>query len=229
VERSIAQRSGIYLIAGPNGGVYIGSAQHFGRRWIFHRSLLRRGKHHSPHLQHTHDKYGLDSLHFMVLAFVDDAPNLYAVEQEWLDFVFDVVPRHRIYNVTRAANGATGRTATEETRRRLSAALRGKKRTLETRRRMSEGRMGMKFSSSHCDNNALAKSGGKVYTIVAPSGKVYSGVVNITAFAREHGMPVSNMSMMAGGHARSIRGWRVFLGDPPPIRQQPLPGFLIDE
>lgn len=224
---SIARRGGIYLIAGPGGGVYLGSAQAFGKRWTFHRSLLRRGKHHSPHLQHAHDKYGMDALHFMVLAFVDDPAELYAVEQSWLDFVFAVVPRHRIYNVAPSADGARGRKASPEARAKMSAFQRGRPKSEGTRQRMSEGRKGMKFTAEHSRNIALGKGGGKVYTLVDPQGRIYDGVVNLTAFTREHGLPRTGLWQIIRGRSQTCRGWRLFIGAPP-VKQETFSGLLID-
>jgi group I intron endonuclease len=203
----ILSQAGIYAIGGPNGGIYVGSAVRFNKRWIFHKSLLRRDKHHSPHLQHAWNKYGPDCLHFEVLEIVDDVTQLYTIEQHYLDVLFSTVDRRRIYNVTRSADGATGRIHTPETRRKMSAFQRGRKRDADCRRKMSEGRKGMKFAATHCDNNALAKSGGKRYMAIGPDGTIYHGVVNIAAFARQHNAPYAGLRNIACGCAAVAGGW----------------------
>lgn len=59
--------TGVYTITSPSGKFYIGSTQHsFARRWNSHRSLLRKGKHHSYKLQAAWDKYGADRMVFAV-------------------------------------------------------------------------------------------------------------------------------------------------------------------
>ena len=204
---SIAQ-GGIYAITGPNG-IYIGSAVKFRKRWVFHKSLLRRGKHHAKHLQHAHDKYGMDALNFRVLEVVSDMSTLYTTEQRYLDTLFALIDRRRIYNVTQAADGTTGRIPTPEARQRMSAFQKGRKRDAATRQRMSEGRKGMRFSAAHCDNNALAKSGGKRYVIIAPDGTEYRNVTNLSAFAREHGAPRSGLMNVASGVSAAAKGWHL--------------------
>ena len=203
---SITQ-GGIYIIKGPNDGIYVGSAVKFQKRWTFHRSLLRRGIHHSPHLQHAWDKYGETCLTFEIVEIVTDMDQLYAIEQRWLDTIFATVPRSRIYNVTRSADGATGRKPTAETLAKLSALRKGVRKSNETRQRMSAGRKGMRFTPGHCDNNALAKSGGKRYIVIAPDGTVYTDVVNLAAFAREYGAPRAGLANQACGNSPAAGGW----------------------
>ena len=59
--------TGLYTITSPSGKFYLGSTQHsFQRRWNSHRSLLRKGTHHSHRLQSAWNKYGQDKLVFAV-------------------------------------------------------------------------------------------------------------------------------------------------------------------
>lgn len=49
----------IYAIRNTvNGNAYIGSTTNYKSRWFTHKSLLRKGKHHSFILQRAWDKYG---------------------------------------------------------------------------------------------------------------------------------------------------------------------------
>lgn len=204
-------QGGIYAIYGPDGGIYIGSARVFQKRWVFHRSLLRRNTHYAVRMQDAYNAHGAGCLRFAVLEYVDDMTMLHTTEQRWLDRLFAETPRHCIYNVTPSANGATGRKATPETRAKLSAVRKGRPKSEETRRRMSEGRKGMRFAPDHCNNNALAKSGGKAYTLIAPDGAEYPDVVNLSAFAREHGLSKSGLQNVAAGNAPAHKGWNVRL------------------
>lgn len=206
-------QAGVYAIDGPDGGVYVGGSENLQKRWVFHRSLLRRGKHHAKRLQEVYDIYGADAIMFRVVEYTT-ADRVEELEQRYLDELFATRPRDLIYNVTASADGATGRIATEQARQRMSAFQKGRKRSDEVRRRMSEGRKGMRFAPDHCNNNALAKSSGKVYTAIAPNGTEYRNVVNITAFAREHGISRSGLSNVACGRAQTHKGWTLRLQEP---------------
>lgn len=207
--KSIPQ-AGVYAISGPNGGLYIGGSENLRKREVFHWSLLRRGKHHATQLQEDYDTYGVEAITYRVLEYTT-ADLVGALEQRYLDNLFATHPRERIYNVTQSVDGATGRIATDEARRRMSAFQKGRKRTVETRRNMSEGRKGMKFEPGHVENIALGKSGGKRYVIIAPDGTEYRDVLNVTAFARDHGLAKSSLAMMACGKLRIVKGWTLRL------------------
>ena len=55
------------------------------KRFVQHRSLLRRGKHYADRLQDAWNEYGGDVFSMMVLEEVADPGNLAAVEQRHLD------------------------------------------------------------------------------------------------------------------------------------------------
>ena len=59
-----------------NGKKYVGSAVNFKRRRRKHRKSLRKGTHHSPHLQNAWNKYGEDNFKFDVLEYVEDLKEL---------------------------------------------------------------------------------------------------------------------------------------------------------
>jgi len=65
-------RSGIYLITNTiNGKRYVGQAVDLHVRIAHHKSALRRGKHHSAHLQASWDKHGSSAFTFEVIEFLD--------------------------------------------------------------------------------------------------------------------------------------------------------------
>jgi group I intron endonuclease len=60
--------SGIYQIRNiVNNHIYIGSAKNFKTRWNTHLCNLRKGKHHSSHLQKAFRKYGEENFIFEIL------------------------------------------------------------------------------------------------------------------------------------------------------------------
>ena len=79
--------SGIYMIQSISNPkrVYIGSAIDIKSRWYVHKSLLKRGKHHSIKLQRHYDKYGWDDLVFEIIESGDYLceVHLLAREQGW--------------------------------------------------------------------------------------------------------------------------------------------------
>ena len=113
-DESVAdvEASGIYQIRNLlNGKRYVGSAVCFRVRWNGHRMRLRRGDHHSRHLQASWNKYGEDSFSFEVIETC--APELLIErEQHHLDAGAN-------YNVCLVAGSTLGRRHSEQTRRKI--------------------------------------------------------------------------------------------------------------
>lgn len=139
--------SGIYKITNrTTGKFYVGSSCDVKHRMSKHRSCLRRGVHHSQHLQRAWNKYGEDDFSFLLIEEVD-VDSLFLVEQKYLD---DLNPA---YNVCPNADGKRGYKHSEETKNKISKSLMGhksgftgKKHSEETRKKMSEIHTGKKMS-----------------------------------------------------------------------------------
>lgn len=151
------KESGVYQITNrSNGWVYIGSSENIKTRWRSHRAALTSGRHINQRLQHDWNTFGPLAFEFSVLVHCEPS-NLLILEQQFLDKLepWDAFPR---YNVARDAkavmrgrkhseatkNKLRGRTVSEETRQRMSAArvlsghtVVGQKRTEEQRARYS--------------------------------------------------------------------------------------------
>lgn len=115
---------GIYAIVHDESGkVYIGSAKNIYSRWRFHKSLLRRSLHHSPHLQNSWNKYGESAFRFVVLeACLKDAVMLSSREQHWLDKY-----RGKLFNAARYADTNYGKRQSEEQKKANSLFMMGNK------------------------------------------------------------------------------------------------------
>lgn len=112
--------SGIYqIVCHASGNRYIGSAVHFGNRWRLHRSHLRRGLHHSPHLQRAWVKYGAEAFSFSPL-LICARPELLYYEQRALDAFSPE------YNVALRAGSPRGIKPTDEARAKMRAAKLGR-------------------------------------------------------------------------------------------------------
>src|SRR5688572_2680526 len=95
---------------------YVGSASNFIKRWNLHRHLLRRNKHHSPHLQHAWNKYGEEAFSFMRLQIVEDTEQMLEIEQVFLTTL------QPAYNVSPTATPCKGVKRSEATRQKMREA-----------------------------------------------------------------------------------------------------------
>jgi len=103
--------SGVYAITNTEDcRIYIGSSVDVCERWRLHVLDLRRGKHHSRHLQNFADKYGLDTLEFCVLEYVTPETDPREREQKYIDLF---VPE---FNVCKLARSCLGIKRTAETK-----------------------------------------------------------------------------------------------------------------
>lgn len=148
---------GVYKIANKiNGKIYVGSAKDFSERWNRHLRQLRKGKHHSKHLQRAYDKYGEDNFSFEIIEICSEEQRLER-EQYYLDALLPFGDRG--YNESKKATNCVlygenngmygkrgennpnfGRRNTEETKRKMSMAAKGKKKTESSKRKLSETR-----------------------------------------------------------------------------------------
>lgn len=143
---------GIYRIVHlPTGREYIGHSACILQRWNQHRSLLNRGRHHSPYLQNAWAKHGPDEFTFEVIDLCDQ-PGLIELEQRHFD------ARKPVFNVAQAAGSRRGIRASDETRARISAAMTGRERSSETCRKLSEALTGRSLSEAHCLNIRASKA-----------------------------------------------------------------------
>lgn len=68
-----------------NGNFYVGSTADARVRFQAHKRRLKKGTHHSPHLQAAWNRYGEECFKFEIVEEVLDASLLLAAEQVWLD------------------------------------------------------------------------------------------------------------------------------------------------
>jgi group I intron endonuclease len=139
-------KSGIYIIKNiVNNKVYIGSAVDIQRRWRRHRTELKKGKHHSMHLQAAWNIYGKQSFKFEIIEQVSNPLHLLSYEQVYLDYYKCYKDEHG-YNICKVAGSAYGLKHTEEAKQKISKAHSGKKYSEETRKKISEAKTGRKVS-----------------------------------------------------------------------------------
>jgi group I intron endonuclease len=114
-----------------NGKFYVGSTTDTRERFRTHRNKLRRGTHHTPHLQAAWNKYGEDCFKFEIVEEVGNFAQLQAAEDRWLT---EFVGKPCCYNagfrsgapwrgVAKEAHPSFGKPKTEEARQAISASL----------------------------------------------------------------------------------------------------------
>jgi len=148
--------SGIYLIENAASGKrYVGSAINMGARFNEHKKLLRRGSHHSAHLQAAWNKYGEDVFRFGALE--EWEPEfLVGMEQWWINML------RPEYNHRVGASSNLGIRFGDVARANMAMGARGKKLTAEHRAKISASLMGIKrppFTEEHKDRISAAKKG----------------------------------------------------------------------
>src|SRR3990167_10276418 len=128
-QLAVQMPGGIYQIRNTvNGKRYVGSAENLVRRESAHWTNLRRGAHHSAHLQRAWNKYGEKNFEFLVVGRC--APErLVDLEQEVIDHL---KPE---YNINPTAGSSLGIRRSEETRRKISESKMGRVAIEETRRK----------------------------------------------------------------------------------------------
>lgn len=102
---------GIYGIRNTvNGKIYVGQTADIHRRWMVHRSDLKKNKHHNKHLQAAWNKYGKDAFLFFVIEECD-ASELDGYETFWINYYQS---RYTGYNLDLGGKGTRGYKHTQE-------------------------------------------------------------------------------------------------------------------
>lgn len=153
--------SGIYQIRNiVNEKVYVGQTkQPFYKRFLHHVWKLRNGNHNNQHLQKAFDLYSEEAFVFEVLEVVENPLLLDEKEKAYID---KARAYNACYNISEGGQGAhgvpmpehvkqmlaslnkklnTGKHASSETKRKMSASKLGKKRTKTCIRKMQETRI----------------------------------------------------------------------------------------
>ena len=151
--------SGIYKIESiiKPERIYIGSAKDIMKRWWMHVNLLRKNKHHSVKLQNHFNKYGEADFKFSILLGCDNA-DLVKTEQYFLDSY------NPYFNICKVAGSSLGIKRSEETKKKMSDALKGRNlgiHTEETYKKLSAAAMGHEVTQETRDKIRKTLTGKK--------------------------------------------------------------------
>ena len=119
--------SGIYRITNTAKGrkSYIGSSVNMEKRWIDHRSRLRRGVHFNAHLQNAWNKYGEIVFEFAVVEWIP-VEELKSREEFWIKQTMSYL-RDFGYNLSQDTQAPTRGTKRPDVGKKISATLKGRK------------------------------------------------------------------------------------------------------
>lgn len=121
------KKTGIYKIVNLiTEKVYVGSAVDIDDRWYKHKKLLVSKKHHSPKLQNSVDKHGLENFLFEIIEECSKEV-LIEKEQYWIDKLCSYKDG---YNVCPKAGSSLGRVFSEKTKEKIRKKAKGNKRRL---------------------------------------------------------------------------------------------------
>jgi group I intron endonuclease len=139
--------SGIYLITNiVNQKRYVGSSNNVAIRWQNHKSLATHRKHPNPHFGSAFRKYGSDKFKIDILEEVLNQNDLITIEQYYLDWL---EPEYNMNPVAAKPPSQKGRSPSEETRAKLSVAIRGQRRSAETCAKIGTIHRGKHLSEKH--------------------------------------------------------------------------------
>lgn len=132
--------SGIYEIVNKiTDKRYVGSAQNFLKRWRIHIRLLRKGEHHSRHLQSAWAKHGAEAFVFQPILYCG-VGELIEYEQLCIDEL------NSAYNICRVAGSTRGTVKSVECRQKISEKAKGREWTDEAKAKVSATLTGRKMS-----------------------------------------------------------------------------------
>lgn len=118
-----------------SGRCYVGHSTQWDARKRQHITLLAKGKHHSPYLQHAWTKYGPSAFLFEVLEMCGDDAKLIR-EQHWIDNT------NSCFNYAKVAGSRKGVPQSPEANEKVRRAHLGSKRSPEQRLAMSLAQRG---------------------------------------------------------------------------------------
>lgn len=151
----IPDRSGIYAICRvADGKAYVGSSVNMRKRVYEHLRLLTHGRHKNAHLQAAFTKHGSDAFCVVVLRFVENANDLYAVEQWHLDVLQTCDPARGYNRASDTTAPQRGLKRSDETKAKIGASKRGNTNRLgigfsdEAKRKIAESLRGFKHSAA---------------------------------------------------------------------------------
>lgn len=150
---------GVYTITcTANGRVYVGSSIDVQRRLRQHTNMLSRNGHSNTHMQRAWNKYGAAAFMFVIVDVCAAAGDLLPVEKRWIERL-DAV--NNGFNQKSNPASSLGVKWSDEARYRQSITMRGKSHphSEESKRNISAALRGREFSEEHRGKISKAMTG----------------------------------------------------------------------
>ncbi len=163
---------GVYAIQIEKEGYwqsYVGISNNIEQRWRNHKSDLKHNHHKNQYLQRSWNKYGEENFEFTILEQAVTYDELYKLEKEYT-YTFGYGDPDLCFNVgvPGEINGKVGKKLSEETKEKISKAMKGEKsywfgkcHTEETKRKMSESHRSKRISKETKQKMSEARQGEK--------------------------------------------------------------------
>ena len=197
-EKELAS-AGIYCLKNiQNGKLYVGSSVHLKRRLQDHYNRLKRNAHHSPYLQASFNKYGVDSFQFNLLEITASDKTIER-EQYWMDLL------QPAYNVSHIAGKPT---LTDSIKKKISEALTG--RTLSEEHRIKCGLANLGNTHTEETKQAIREANSNNYIAISPDLQQYEINDGLLVFGQQHGLDESALASCARGEYKHHKGWQCF-------------------
>lgn len=220
--------AGVYKITNAvNDRIYIGSTKCFRIRWNSHARQLKQAKHCNKFLQRDYDKCGTDQFKFEILEVVAERDLRVLKEEQYLNKYYDGCVN--CYNMCQAAvvSAPYKRVLLEETRKKISLALKGhkisekqkaallaanlgKKTSVEAKQNISNALKGRVLGEEHkakISKSILNLGSKKKYRFVQPNGQIVE-ILNLTEFCKTNKLSLTCMVAVFGGKRKHHRGYK---------------------
>lgn len=169
---------GVYSITNVlNGKRYIGSSSRgIWFRWLQHRAMLKKGKHHAKHLQNSWDTYGEEKFRIECLEIASPQDfRIFQIETKHIEF-------HKTYSPKFGYNEKKNATSpSAEMREKIRRSLTGIKHSEERRKNSSIAHKGKPWSEFRRN-----KYNSKTYLLSFEDGKTEI-VSNLTQYCKDRG------------------------------------------
>lgn len=223
IGKTAIGQPGVYAIFNSlTNRCYIGGTRNLNLRRLKHISLLRLGKHYCKDLQLDYLRQGEDTILFFVLEVckTEDKEVIFDAEQKYINRL----GIGNLYNSNPCARNWTGakhsvdtiklfksKLVSEETKRRLSLALKGKRHPEWLKAKISEGSKKPKQQDHAkklgqiCTSRNIESS--KHWIVTSPDGSSKL-IKNLNAFCKENTLNQAAMHRVATGKNSHHKGWK---------------------
>jgi group I intron endonuclease len=186
-----------------NNKIYIGSAVNFRKRKNIHLHRLRKGDHHSSHLQRSYNKHGEDKFIFNILLRCP-VEYLLKVEQWFLD------TQNPDYNSSKSSQTVLGSKRTPEQNKRRSDAQKGKKLKPETIEKIRKINLGSKRSDDVKERMRETSKKNKMVYQYSLNGNFIAEYRSMREASRQLGIDNKNIQRCIRGEYKQTKGF-IFL------------------